>query len=462
MKRYFSYLLLGLFFLLYCAPPSVERNALSLTPILQLLESQTPKKSSNVVVDQTITPSPPNVVVDQTITPSPPPPLTIEKVANPVFSPSSSSPYFVPVHIAITTSTAGATIYYTLDGTTPTSSSTLYQAPLHIWRVAGNPIKAIAVKSGMEDSDVVTQVYSYIPLKTGLDQSYHPNDDFAVNFGVSRSYYVDNADGTISDTATGLVWQKCSRGQSLPNCSGTATTHDWNDSKNYCESLNLASKTWRLPTAEELLTLRDYGKSTNPAIDTTFFPATIGSGIPYWTSDESLGTAYLLNFRADNSVSTVFYSQAKTISRHVRCVSGPSRFYLGNFVDNGNGTVKDLATGLIWQKCSSGQNNDSTCSGSATSYSNNWTQALNDCNSLNLASLTWRLPNINELFSLHLVRIFNPTLFSNTFPNTPSSFFISSTSLKSNSSKFFAADSWIWANSKTSFSNRSVRCVAGP
>jgi len=433
--------------IIFSCAPSVERNDLSLNPIIQLLESQTPKKNSSVVE------------VDSPISI----PTTQPKVANPIFSPSASSPYNTPVYIFISTSTAGASIYYTLDGTTPTSNSTLYQTPLHIWTVAGRPIKAIAVYPGMIDSDVVTIVYNYLPLKTGLDVSYYTNDDFSVNSGIARSYYVDNADGTVSDKATGLVWQKCSRGQSPPSCSGTATNHDWDDSKNYCQNLNLASKTWRLPTAEELLTLRDYGQSTNPAIDTSFFPATIGSGIPYWTSNESLGSAYVLNFRADIFLSTVFYSQSKTLNRHVRCVSGPTRLYVGNFVDYGNGTVKDLATGLIWQKCSSGQNNDSTCSGSATSYSNNWTQALDYCTNLNLASLSWRLPNINELFSLHLIRILSPSLFSSSFPNIPSDFFISSTSLKSDSSKFFANDgNWTWVFSKTSFVDYRVRCVVGP
>ena len=430
--------------LIFSCAPSVERNALSLNPIIQLLESQTPKKNSSVVE------------VDSPISI----PTTQPKVANPIFSPSASSPYNIPVYISITTSTAGASIYYTLDGTTPNSNSTLYQTPLHIWTVAGRPIKAIAVYPGMIDSDVVTIVYSYLPLKTGLDAIYHANDDFSVNSGIARSYYVDNADGTVSDNATGLVWQKCSRGQSPPSCSGTATYHNWDDSKTYCQNLNLASKTWRLPTAEELLTLRDYGQSTNPAIDTSFFPATI-SGIPYWTSSESLSSAYVLNFRADSSLNAVVNSESKTLNRHVRCVSGPSRLYVGNFVDYGNGTVKDLATGLIWQKCSSGQNNDSTCSG--YSIANNWTQALDYCNNLNLASLSWRLPNINELSSLHLIRILSPSLFSSSFPNTPSNYFISSTSLKSNSSRFFANDGGqISVFSKTSFSGYRVRCVAGP
>lgn len=57
------------------------------------------------------------------------------------------------------------------------------------------------------------------------------------------------------------------------------------------------------------------------------------------------------------------------------------------FTDNGNGTITDNATGLIWQKTSSTTNM-------------NWWVAIDYCNSLSLAGRTWRLPNINELISV--------------------------------------------------------------
>jgi hypothetical protein len=67
-------------------------------------------------------------------------------------------------------------------------------------------------------------------------------------------------------------------------------------------------------------------------------------------------------------------------------------------MDNGSGTVTDNITGLIWQKCSGGQNNDSTCSGSFSVF--DWSSAVTYCSSLTLASRTWRLPNVNELQGL--------------------------------------------------------------
>ena len=56
--------------------------------------------------------------------------------------------------------TTGATIYYTLDGTTPTSSSTAYTSA-GITISADKTVKAIAVKDGYVPSDVYTKAYEY-------------------------------------------------------------------------------------------------------------------------------------------------------------------------------------------------------------------------------------------------------------------------------------------------------------
>lgn len=79
-------------------------------------------------------------------------------VAAPTFSPASwASGNSLTVYL--TCATAGATIYYTTDGTTPTSSSTAYTSS-GISLSATSTIKAIAVKSGMADSSVVSKTYT--------------------------------------------------------------------------------------------------------------------------------------------------------------------------------------------------------------------------------------------------------------------------------------------------------------
>ncbi|MEN6461556.1 MAG: S-layer homology domain-containing protein [Syntrophomonas sp.] len=64
--------------------------------------------------------------------------------------------------VTLTTMTAGATIYYSLDGSDPTAASTAYNGPITI----NNPvtIKAIAVKDGMINSTILTVSYT---IKSG-------------------------------------------------------------------------------------------------------------------------------------------------------------------------------------------------------------------------------------------------------------------------------------------------------
>ena len=73
--------------------------------------------------------------------------LTITQVATPTIQDNGSNA------ISITTETEGATIYYTTDGSTPTTSSTEYTGPL-TENVSGVTIKAIAVKENMIPSEV--------------------------------------------------------------------------------------------------------------------------------------------------------------------------------------------------------------------------------------------------------------------------------------------------------------------
>ncbi len=162
-------------------------------------------------------------------------------------------------------------------------------------------------------------VIPVVVLKTGQTTSYATGDDGNLQKGAARSY-TDNNDGTIKDNSTGLTWQKCSRGLSGLTCAtGSATTSDWTSAGSYCSSLTLASKTWRLPTVNELLNLVDASRSVAPIINITSFPAT-QSGY-YWSSTTYAPVtsgAWVVDFN-DGSVS----SGGKTNSNYVRCVSGP-------------------------------------------------------------------------------------------------------------------------------------------
>jgi len=82
----------------------------------------------------------------------------LPKAARPSISPRLAAPTQGPVPITISSGTAGATIFYTLDGTTPTTSSKQYTGPISLSNSA--TLNAIAVASGYANSTVTTALYT--------------------------------------------------------------------------------------------------------------------------------------------------------------------------------------------------------------------------------------------------------------------------------------------------------------
>jgi hypothetical protein len=135
--------------------------------------------------------------------------------------------------------------------------------------------------------------------------------------------YTDNGNGTVTDSATGLVWQKCSAGQgiTLGNCiTGSATTSTWSSAITYCEGLTLGGRSdWRLPNINELRSIVDYAKFSCPTIDSTSFPNTQCD--VYWSSStiaQNTSSAWYVGF-GNGNVSL----GGKTTNFYVRCVTGP-------------------------------------------------------------------------------------------------------------------------------------------
>jgi len=83
------------------------------------------------------------------------------------------------------------------------------------------------------------------------------------------------------------------------------------------------------------------------------------------------------------------------------------------FTDNGDGTITDRATGLMFVK-------DGTGAGCNNGIALDWSNAIIFCEGLNFAGYTdWRLPNLQELISLWdgsltVAPIVDPTFFPNT------------------------------------------------
>lgn len=94
----------------------------------------------------------------------------IDTVEAPTFTPIAGT-YNEAQDVTISTTTEGATIYYTLDGTTPTINSSVYSTAITISETT--TVKAYAVKEGMTDSEVATAEYTInIVPPTPTETSY--------------------------------------------------------------------------------------------------------------------------------------------------------------------------------------------------------------------------------------------------------------------------------------------------
>jgi hypothetical protein len=79
------------------------------------------------------------------------------KVATPTASPMAGT-VASGATVTLSCATDGAVIHYTINDDTPSASSTTYSNPIPI--TATTTIKAIAVKDGMTNSDILTVVYT--------------------------------------------------------------------------------------------------------------------------------------------------------------------------------------------------------------------------------------------------------------------------------------------------------------
>jgi hypothetical protein len=137
-----------------------------------------------------------------------------------------------------------------------------------------------------------------------------------------------------------------------------------------------------------------------------------------------------------------------------------------DYTDEGNGTVTDNVTGLIWQKCTAGQN-ALDCSGTATNY--NWSDGQSFCDGLTLGDYgDWRLPTKKELQGLVNFGIAYPgptinDIFAETIA-TWGSYYWTSTSYASSSDKAWSICFWDGGNYfdyKDEDEFGYVRCVRG-
>ncbi|MHB8165168.1 MAG: Lcl domain-containing protein [Sulfuricella sp.] len=238
---------------------------------------------------------------------------------------------------------------------------------------------------------------------------------------------IDNGDGTVTDSTTGLTWMRCAMGQAWngTTCTGTASAYLWNDAM--ALTSNFAGHSdWRMPSPWELQTVADLSL-IYPAINSTIFPAALDS---YWSVSSQLSNSANAWYVSFNVGYILAYDKASWYD-NVRLVRGGQAVSTlttptADFADNGDGTVNHLKTGLTWMRCALGQTWDgTTCTGTASTYT--WDQAVALTSSV-AGHSDWRLPSEKELGSIVEYGANNPAINSTVFPATPPDNFWTATS----------------------------------
>jgi hypothetical protein len=255
--------------------------------------------------------------------------------------------------------------------------------------------------------------------------------------------YIDNYDGTITDTETNLMWKRCSEGLEGKNCEkGEVKRYEWDDAVKRFKNVDYAGYSdWRMPTIDELKTLLYCSKGVNdvechdgtdgncndgsekPTINQQAFPNTQLDW--YWSGSQNANhpdSAWIVDFSSGSSTINLFTvrrlhlvgvsissSSYHSNVRAVRLVRGgqPSKkppqgnpnpgtakkTKIGKYIDNHDGTITDTETNLMWKRCSEGLSN------LLDLYS--WGAAVKHPMNVDYAGYAdWRMPTIDELKTL--------------------------------------------------------------
>jgi len=220
-------------------------------------------------------------------------------------------------------------------------------------------------------------------------------------FSGSQASYTKSSDGlTVKDNVSGLTWQQSHY---------TGQVY-WAEAQTVATTMNAANyggySDWRLPTIKELYSIWK-GSTGWPFIDASQFTISYASEDElshaiFWSSNKYSGLlestedgtasvgaelAFGVNFGTGHIKS---YSIASGPRHLIRCVRGAT-YGINSFLNQGDGSITDQATGLMWAKTDSG-------SGMDWAHALAYAQTQNTTNYLGHSD--WRLPSSKELQTL--------------------------------------------------------------
>jgi len=262
-----------------------------------------------------------------------------------------------------------------------------------------------------------------VPPESG--EAFYGQD--AQVMGAQPSYTLSDDERTVYDNNTGLTWIR------TPDTDGDGDLDSddqltWSEFLSYPASLNSQNyggyNDWRAPNIKELYSLIDFNgldpsgpnpPNLVPYIDTDYFDFVYGDesagerliDAQYWSTNQYVGLVFVdqiavfgVNF-ADGRIKGYPRDMGPggIAVHYARYVRGDSDFGTNDFVDNGDGTITDTVTGLMWSKDDSGEGIDpGPRSGMIWEDALAWIQQKNDENYLGYCD--WRLPNAKEMQSI--------------------------------------------------------------
>jgi PKD repeat protein len=362
-----------------------------------------------------VNPTPPTIVSVQPLTGTENQPLTLVTTVN------GSQPFTYDWQFG----TSGSPISSNLNSPTVTyAEPSDYDCSLTVTNAYGSDTFNFTLTIEQK----ITGDLTYPVVDTGQDFCYDnsavitPPSSGQAFFGQDAQYngfqpsLTLSGDGkTVSDNITGLTWTQS------PDADGDGQIQaddkfTWNEMQSYPATLNAENyggySDWRLPTIKELYSLIDFrgtdpsgmtGNDTSgliPFMDTNYFDFAYGDTLAGERIIDSQYGSNTLYVGAANQLFGVNFADGRIKGYGLQkpgggdktflvlCVRGRTDYGVSDFTDNGDGTVTDSATGLMWQQVDSG-------SGMF------WEDALSYAETLDLAGHSdWRLPNAKELQSI--------------------------------------------------------------